>query len=228
MLTADGWSTTTHLPTSSTIPSVDNVLIEQSLSFSVILICAGLLLIILILLALLIYRSITEPRVENVVFNPRVSYRKGESKEPMVAISPSEGGAAGDIIDRFIPLSQYSISSEYSDCQQQLVLDPLRWMNVIHQDVHSSTAPFQLIPSESVEVGRTIGHGCYGNVYLGTLKQKNDHKIVAVKKMNPENAKRSVALRDFLREAEIMTRFFHPTMTQLIGVFFGNLNRNFV
>jgi doublecortin-like kinase 1/2 len=71
--------------------------------------------------------------------------------------------------------------------------------------------------SQSVDIGREIGHGGYGTVYLGSLK--TDGTPVAIKVMDRAKLVLEKKIQTVAREREILRRCDHPNILKLHQTF---------
>ncbi|RCN52176.1 hypothetical protein ANCCAN_01606 [Ancylostoma caninum] len=71
---------------------------------------------------------------------------------------------------------------------------------------------------EHITILRKLGHGEFGEVNLGRLKQKNGEEVdVAVKMIKGSRVKKA-QLSAFFEEAKLMRRFDHPNIVRFFGV----------
>lgn len=73
------------------------------------------------------------------------------------------------------------------------------------------------IPRDKVVLNRKLGEGAFGTVFGGEAYQDNELWVaVAVKTLKPNS--RLEEKIDFFSEADVMKRFHHPNIVQLLGV----------
>lgn len=79
---------------------------------------------------------------------------------------------------------------------------------------------------DDFEIGRPLGRGRYGKVYLAKLKKNNF--IVALKVMNKEKVKMDSYIKQIRREMEIQSRLNHPNILQMYGYFWDEVNLYYI
>ncbi|KAK6182466.1 hypothetical protein SNE40_010151 [Patella caerulea] len=85
------------------------------------------------------------------------------------------------------------------------------------------------LPRRNLKLSRLIGHGAFGEVYMGVLANVThltEELTVAVKTL-PALCTEQTEL-DFLMEAVILSKFHHPNIVHLIGVCFDSIPRYIV
>ena len=81
------------------------------------------------------------------------------------------------------------------------------------------TQVINVVPGEILEerwrIETRVGQGAMGSVYRGRDLKQN--RVVAIKILAPEHARKAKVLARFEREAELMTNLRHPNIVQLYG-----------
>ncbi|EPB77890.1 protein tyrosine kinase [Ancylostoma ceylanicum] len=71
---------------------------------------------------------------------------------------------------------------------------------------------------EHITVLKKLGHGEFGEVNLGRLKQKNGEEVEVAVKMIKGSRVKKAQLSAFFEEAKLMRRFDHPNIVRFFGV----------
>jgi serine/threonine-protein kinase TNNI3K len=109
-------------------------------------------------------------------------------------------------------------SSTKQDRKGTMRTDPFILMKDTGEDKHDiwndPLVKSVRIPFKSVKINNSIAKGGYGEIYKGTYHER----IVAVKKLLPENRRSLVYINQMFEEVKLMAMFEHPQIIEFIGV----------